>query len=68
MSLDLVVVRGLPLSWTDARRACDAVAKANGGAVSFWSMTEDAEDTNAYFWNADRASVSIVVPMPEVRE
>jgi hypothetical protein len=61
MSLDLFVVREKELAWKEARRACSAVAKVHDG-LSFWEMTDDAQSTDAYFWNVDRVSVSFVSP------
>lgn len=64
MSLDLFVVREKPLTWAEVTRTCDDVAKTCDG-LSFWAMTDDAEDTTAYFWHAPRVSLSLSSPEPD---
>ncbi len=64
MSLDLFVVRRTPMTWADVLRACDAVARDNDG-VAFWAMTDNAQDTTAYFWKIGRVTLEWVSPDPE---
>jgi hypothetical protein len=64
MSVDLFLVREDPLSWDDARQACDAVSEAHQG-VLFWSMREHDQGCTAYFWNAARVEVSLASPDPD---
>src|SRR5689334_18015632 len=64
MSVDLFVVRKVPIAWRDCLRACNALSRQHEG-LTFWSMVSNSTNTSAYFWHVGRVSLSAAAPEPE---